>query len=84
MSIKLKRAERRAQQTKQDLVRMREAAQILSEKVEVAEMETGLLLQKARDAEDMLTQMLEEKERTEQEKQHLLHQAREATDAAHR
>ncbi|EGD75505.1 moesin [Salpingoeca rosetta] len=84
MSIKLKRAERKAAQTKQDLSRMREAAQILSEKVEMAEVETGLLLAKAQEAETTLQQMLHEKERTEQEKQDLVRQARDAKESAQR
>eukprot|EP00043_Microstomoeca_roanoka_P012002 m.113524 g.113524 ORF g.113524 m.113524 type:complete len:566 (+) comp15359_c6_seq1:148-1845(+) len=84
MSLKLKRAERKAAQTKQDLIRMREAAQILSEKVEVAEVETGLLLKKAREAEDLMTQMMEEKERTEQEKEQWAYEAKHALEAAQR
>lgn len=61
---------------------MREAAHLLSEKVEAAEAETSYMLQQAQEAERALHGVLREKERTEHEKESFARQAQEAMDCA--
>eukprot|EP00048_Salpingoeca_helianthica_P002831 m.61195 g.61195 ORF g.61195 m.61195 type:complete len:583 (+) comp12331_c0_seq2:54-1802(+) len=80
--IKLEKMKKQAAQAQRSLLRSDETAQLLAEKIEIAEVETGLLLRKAHEAEAAYARVRQEQARTEDEKRTLERKVQEAEQLA--
>lgn len=82
LSQRLEKLKKQAVQAQRDLIRSEETAQLLAEKIEIAEVETGLLLRKSHEAEAAYERVKQEKAKTDEEKRQLERKAVDAEDMA--